>query len=160
MQVIKNQRICDDEWIVTDTFHADSKKQILTIDVWQENIAQIEGNIEQFGVLLSPDVDLETFVSQFDIDTIALIAIEFPKLADGRGYSLARLLRDRYHYKGDLYASGDVCLDQVWAMHRCGFNVLSMREDQNLESSLAALHPFSVQYQIDSLENLPLYRRR
>lgn len=89
-----------------------------------------------------------------------LIAIDFPKFTDGRGYSLARLLRERYGYAGEIRAIGDVLIDQVFFLSRCGFNALSLREDQEIEDALRALNAFSRAYQpaVDTAE--PLFRQR
>jgi len=56
------------------------------------------------------------------LDQLSLIEIEFAAFRDGRGYSSARLLRERYHYKGELRAIGDVLHDQLYLMARCGFD--------------------------------------
>ncbi len=89
-----------------------------------------------------------------------LIAIDFPKFTDGRGYSLARLLRERYGYTGEIRAIGDILVDQVFFLTRCGFDALSLREDQWLEDALHALTTFSRAYQpaVDVPE--PLFRKR
>jgi uncharacterized protein (DUF934 family) len=60
-----------------------------------------------------------------------LIAVRFPKFGDGRGYSIARLLRERYGYRGELRAVGDVLRDQLLFMKRSGFDSFSLREDQD-----------------------------
>lgn len=89
-----------------------------------------------------------------------LIAIDFPAFTDGRGYSLARLLRERYGYSGEVRAIGDVLVDQLYYMSRCGFDALALREDQHLDDALRALGAFSVSYQpaVDSRE--ALFERR
>ncbi|KAA0013499.1 DUF934 domain-containing protein [Billgrantia pellis] len=89
-----------------------------------------------------------------------LIAIDFPKFTDGRGYSLARLLRERYGYDGEVRAIGDVLVDQVFFLSRCGFDALSLREDQWLEDALRALNAFSRAYQPAVDEPEPLFRHR
>ncbi|MCD6006959.1 MAG: DUF934 domain-containing protein [Pseudomonadota bacterium] len=76
-----------------------------------------------------------------------LIAIDFPSFTDGRGYSLARLLRERYGYAGEVRAIGDVLIDQLFYMTRCGFDALALRNDQHLDDALHALGAFSVSYQ-------------
>jgi len=55
----------------------------------------------------------------------ALIAVDFPKFTDGRGYSIARLLRDRYNFRGELRAIGDVLRDQLFALSECGFDAFA-----------------------------------
>jgi len=68
-----------------------------------------------------------------------VIAIQFPVFTDGRDYSLARLLRGRHGYGGELRAVGDVLRDQIYVLLRCGFDAFSPRVDQSLEEALAAL---------------------
>ena len=89
-----------------------------------------------------------------------LVAIDFPKFTDGRGYSLARLLRERYGYRGEIRAIGDVLVDQLFFMTRCGFDGFSLREDQWLEDALRNLHVFSRAYQPAVDQPEPLFRRR
>ena len=89
-----------------------------------------------------------------------LIAIDFPKFTDGRGYSLARLLRERYGYQGQIRAVGDVLIDQLYYMSRCGFDAFWLREDQIVEDALNALDTFSLSYQPGTDTPEPLFRRR
>ncbi|MCW4151882.1 DUF934 domain-containing protein [Halomonas sp. 18H] len=89
-----------------------------------------------------------------------LIAIDFPKFTDGRGYSLARLLRERHGYHGQIRAVGDVLIDQLFYMSRCGFNAFSLREDQLADDALKALNTFSRSYQPGTDTREPLFRRR
>lgn len=81
------------------------------------------------------------------LEMAPLIAIDFPAFTDGRGYTLARLLRQRHGYTGEIRAIGDVLVDQLYYMTRCGFDALALREDQHLEDALRALGAFSVSYQ-------------
>lgn len=89
-----------------------------------------------------------------------LVAIDFPRFTDGRGYSLARLLRERFGYRGEIRAIGDVLVDQLFFMTRCGFDGLSLREDQWLDDALRNLHSFSRAYQPAVDQPEPLFRRR
>lgn len=88
------------------------------------------------------------------------IDIDFPKFADGRGYSAARLLRERYGFTGELRSIGDVLIDQLFFMARCGFDSFDLREDQDIEDALKAFSTFSVTYQNDVHDQRPLFRRR
>jgi uncharacterized protein (DUF934 family) len=88
------------------------------------------------------------------------IAVHFPKFADGRGYSIATLLRKRIGFTGELRAVGDVLCDQLFYMSRVGFDALALREDQDPETALKALAQFTHSYQ-DSVDTpSPLFRRR
>ena len=78
---------------------------------------------------------------------IALVEVNFPAYTDGRGYSTATLLRERYRYIGELRAVGDVLRDQVFLMSRAGFTTFALRDDQSVEKALAAFNDFSSYYQ-------------
>ena len=66
-----------------------------------------------------------------------------PACADGRGYSLARLLRTRHGYTGELRAVGDVLRDQLYFLQGCGFDAFQLRADQCPEEALAAFQDYS-----------------
>lgn len=108
---------------------------------WQKHV----GSSGALGVKLTPADDPVLLAN--DLDKLALIAIEFPAFSDGRGYSTATLLRERYRYRGELRAVGDVLRDQLFLMARAGFTQFALRDDQNIEQSLAAFNDFSSYYQ-------------
>ena len=89
-----------------------------------------------------------------------VIAVNFPKFGDGRGYSIARLLRERHGYKGELRAVGEVARDHLQAMARCGFDAFQLREGEDAQEALAAFDDFSDSYQATAAQPLPLFRRR
>ena len=94
------------------------------------------------------------------IDQLALIAVNFPKFTDGRGYSTGALLRSRYGFKGELRAIGDVLRDQLFYLHRAGFNAFAVRAGKNIHDALSALNDFSETYQGAVDQPLPLFKRR
>jgi uncharacterized protein (DUF934 family) len=75
------------------------------------------------------------------------IAVDFPALTDGRGLSLAVLLRTRLHYTGDLVARGNVHEDIVHFLARSGFNVIELPEGKDLQTALTWVDPHSGYYQ-------------
>jgi uncharacterized protein (DUF934 family) len=89
-----------------------------------------------------------------------MIALDFPVFKDGRCYSHARLLKDRYDYKGDLRAIGDVLRDQLFFMHRCGIDSFQIREDKDAEDALNAFNDFTVRYQAAADDAVPIYKLR
>jgi len=89
-----------------------------------------------------------------------VIAINFPKYGDGRGYSIARLLRERYGYQGELRAIGVVARDHLHAMAQCGFDTFELREGEDAQAALAAFGDFSEAYQATAVQRVPLFRRR
>jgi uncharacterized protein (DUF934 family) len=72
------------------------------------------------GVRLEPDEEVEALA--YDLPRISLVAVAFPKFRDGRGFTSARLLRERFGYSGEVRAVGDVFREQAGFMVRCGFN--------------------------------------
>ena len=108
---------------------------------WQKHV----GANGALGVKLSPADDPALIAN--DLKKLALIAIEFPAFTDGRGYSTATLLRERYRYIGELRAVGDVQRDQIFLMSRAGFSTFALRDDQSVEKALAAFNDFSSYYQ-------------
>jgi len=94
------------------------------------------------------------------LDGVSLVAIELPKFTDGRGYSLARLLRDRFGYQGELRAVGHVLRDQLLYLARCGFDTFVLAEGKSLDDGLAAFEDFSVTYQPAADHDQPIWRRR
>ena len=75
------------------------------------------------------------------------VEVHFPKFGDGRGYSLARLLRQRYGYRGELRAVGQFTRDHLPFMERVGFDAFELREGEDAEQALAAFDTFSAWYQ-------------
>lgn len=90
----------------------------------------------------------------------ARVEVNFPKFGDGRGYSIARLLRERYGYKGELRAVGAVTRDNLQFLEQCGFDAFLLREDQDPQEALAAFGDFSETYQGTVPQPQPLFRRR
>lgn len=109
------------------------------------------------GVRLAPAdkaEDLEPYLSE-----LALIEIDFPKYTDGRGYSHAQLLRRRYQYAGELRAVGHVLRDQIFYMHRSGFDAYETAR-AGLSEVVEALSEYSVVYQPAADPSVPAFRRR
>lgn len=93
------------------------------------------------------------------IGRLQVVAVDFPKFTDGRGYSIAYLLRSRLGYRGELRAIGDVLPDQLAYMKRVGFDAFALRPDKKVEHALAALAAFSDAYQGSVDQPLPAFRR-
>lgn len=106
------------------------------------------------GVRVAVDQPLEERFLEAD-----RIAIEFPAFNDGRGLSLAVLLRSRYGYAGDIMATGDVHEDMLHYMRRCGFTSFLVPDGRNLETAVATLAPYSDYYQASVIEPQPAFRR-
>jgi uncharacterized protein (DUF934 family) len=111
----------------------------------------------RLGIAVGPAHKLELLVA--DLPRIALIAVDFPNLGEGRGYSQARLLRERWGFSGELRAKGSVRRDQLFSLARCGFNSFEL-PDADLEAALAALRTFSAEYQVSNDLGLPVKLQR
>jgi uncharacterized protein (DUF934 family) len=110
------------------------------------------------GVWLAADDDPEALTET--LSKLALIAIRFPVFSDGRGYSSARILRERLGWRGELRAMGDVLRDQLFLMRRCGFDSFLVREDHDAAAALAGLRDFAHVYQQATLDpSTPLLQR-
>jgi uncharacterized protein (DUF934 family) len=77
----------------------------------------------------------------------AWVEVNFPKFGDGRGYSLGRLLRTRYGYRGELRAVGQVARDNLHFLERCGFDAFLLRDGEDPHEALRGFEDFSVAYQ-------------
>jgi uncharacterized protein (DUF934 family) len=109
------------------------------------------------GAWLDPHEDPEAL--RDDLPWLPLVAVRFPKLADGRGYSIAALLRRR-GFRGELRAFGDIGRDQLLFLERSGFDAFSLPPDRDPEAALAAFGELSVNYQGAANDPVPLFRRR
>jgi uncharacterized protein (DUF934 family) len=107
---------------------------------------------------LEPQDDLSVVTEK--IGSAARIEVNFPKFGDGRGFSIARLLRERYGYKGELRAVGEVARDHLYYMEQCGFDAFLLRDGEDVEEALAAFDDFSEAYQASAAQPVPLFRRR
>lgn len=162
MRVIKDNQILEDSWTRVDTVTADQPipdgDVILPFKYWQQNQDKLANHRGKLAVCLNGEdkiEDIATHIGKFN-----LIALDFPAFKDGRCYSHARLLRDRYGFKGDLRAVGDVLRDQLFYMKRCGFNSFFIRKDKDIEDALKAFNDFTVKYQTAADGALPVYRLR
>jgi uncharacterized protein (DUF934 family) len=109
--------------------------------VFTESLPSPEGEV----VRLEPSDDPAKIADR--LERVARIEVNFPKFGDGRGYSIARLLRSRYGYKGELRAVGHITRDHLWFMERVGFDAYELREGEDAVEALAAFDSFSVSYQ-------------
>ncbi len=168
-QIIKNRAVVDDDWLVVRAAEdgglpppeaLPAGKIIVPFSYWKASREALTGarTKSQIAVWLAPDDEPAELVADFD--AIDLIAIDFPVFRDGRGYSIARLLRERYGYKGEIRAIGDVLHDQLLYLSRCGFDAFAVRADKNIHDALRAFGELTIHYQTGTDQPLPLFRRR
>ncbi len=164
MMMIKNKAVVSDDWVVLrlnenetpENVTVAAGKIIVPLKVWQAQRAKLQDRAD-LGVWLNSDERPE--VLQGEVGKFAVIAVNFPKFADGRGYSIAYNLRARLGYTGELRAIGDILRDQMFYMQRVGFDAFAPRPDRDIHEALKGLSDFSEIYQISVDQKLPLFRR-
>lgn len=161
-KLIKGRALVDDRWTLlrdaaTLADVPPGAAVIVPLALWrlEHQTLSARGDV---GVWLAPTDDPEALAA--DVARLTLIAVDFPKFTDGRGYSTARLLREKYGYTGELRAIGDVLRDQLYYLHACGFSAFAVRPDRDPGDALRGLDDFRDNYQATVEHPLPLFRRR
>lgn len=167
-KIIKGDQIVADDWTVLHlaegqepaTAEVAAGKVIVPLKVWQSQKETLAGRAD-IGVWLNADERPEELKDDLAADQarFGVIAVNFPKFTDGRGYSIAYNLRKRLGYTGELRAIGDVLRDQLFQMKRTGFDAYAPRPDRSIEDALKGLTVFSETYQASVDDKLPLFRR-
>ena len=148
-KIIKNGQIIDDAWLVLKLAEDETPEAITLPDA---------PTLLPLAVWLESGEGPEAIAN--DLKHFAILGVNFPKFADGRGYSIARLLRERFAYTGEIRALGDVLQDQLFLLKRCGFDAFALRADKDIEAALAGFTVFSESYQAAIDQPQPLFRRR
>lgn len=170
-EIIKNGRVQQDDWQVVRLAEDESGgaialpagRVIVPLGLWLSRrealLARAEAGV--LGVWLAAGDDPAALAP--DLLRLQLVAVDFPKFADGRGYSIATLLRTRYGYAGELRAIGEVLRDQFDYLGRCGFDALQPAPGRytpaQLQAALASLATFGSPYQASATLPQPLFRR-
>jgi uncharacterized protein (DUF934 family) len=134
MPIFKGQGFVEDEWtLVADDASLHSGSAVVSKTRFIAERDALAARNAPLGLILRSGETLDGL--EEDIERFALIVLDIPKYTDGRSYSTARLLRERYGYRGELRASGDVLRDQVMFLHRVGFDSFAVTH----EGTIAAL---------------------
>ena len=158
-QLLRNGVVVVDDWEhleddsnPLDIAGAECRRLIIPFERWRTDRKDFAGFSGQLGVALLPAQRIEELAP--DLARFSLVSLEFPGPAEGRGYTQARLLRERYAFKGELRASGYVRRDQLFFMARCGFNAFELPEAE-LKDAGAAFMSFTATYQPSNDAGLP-----
>lgn len=162
-RIIKGEQVIDESWHllpkeVTLEELSNCDDLIVPLQLWREHAHALKARDGGLGIWLDADEAVEEIAD--DLQHFQVVALNFPVFTDGRHYSSARLLRERYGYKGEIRAIGDVLRDQLFYMRRCGFDAFAVRPDRDPYDALQGLKEFSVTYQAGVDDPLPLFRRR
>ena len=160
-RLIRNRAIANDRYtLLRDAASLadvpDGVPVIVPLALWLERRSALIARGET-GVWLAP-ADHPAAVAD-DVDRLPVIAIDFPQFTDGRGYSHARLLRERYHYAGELRAIGDIQRDQLYYLGQCGFDAFLIPDGRDADAALDGFVDFSDGYQATAARE-PWFRRR
>lgn len=163
-KLIKDKAIVDDSWTIidaTDTPEAvdtSANQVIVPLNVWNAQKDVLAARKSEIGVWLNSDELADELGA--DATGFQVVAINFPGFMDGRGFTAARLLRERFGFVGELRAIGHVIRDQLFFLQRCGFNSFMLGNDTDLETALESFSDFTETYQGACDQKLPLFRRR
>jgi len=147
MPLLKNGAIVADDWAALgeDGTPSPEGNVIVTLEQWQAARARLRGHNGRLGLKLKSDQSPALVAD--DLQHFDLIALEFPRFGDGRAYSYARLLRERYGFSGELRAVGSVLRDQYLAMLRCGFDAFEVKDEKAGEGFREAADEIAFTYQ-------------
>ena len=145
-QLIKNRRLTANEWSLAGAeAPAAGQHLLLPLAEYLKAIAAGEPAAERAVLLKPEDLDLSALLPH--LPQLALIAIHFGSSGEGRGYTQARLLRERHGYQGELRAVGAVRTDQVYFLARVGFDAFDLVDGDDAQVAIAQLDRFTVAYQ-------------
>lgn len=150
----------EDEWVAYGgeaAAVAAGSAVLVPLAAWKTDAQALRARGVRLGLLLGPADEPGEIAG--DLESFELIAVEFPKFTDGRGYSIARTLRERLGWRGELRAVGEVLRDQLFYMARCGFDSFALADDEDAERALAHFSMFSDAYQ-GATDRVPLFQRR
>lgn len=160
MPLVKNGKITDDVFAVVadDAEIPEDGAVIISAARFLENPEVLSRRVGRTGVIWPNNRDLDDLVPY--LDRLALVALVFPTFRDGRAYSQARLLRERYGYHGEMRATGQVLRDQFLFMTRAGFDAFEVKKPADAEAFAGTVQRYSVFYQPTGDGRLTALHRR
>ena len=164
-KLIKDGQIVENTWLLLAKPEGDASEinvpdgqVIVPLSLWIAQKQKLQAR-EDIGVWLDSDEVAESIGEE--ANRFPVIGVNFPGFMDGRSFSTARLLRERYGFKGELRAVGNFIRDQLCYLRRCGVNAFAFANpDTNLEVAVKSLDDFKEYYQASVDQPLPLFRRR
>lgn len=164
-KLIKDGVISENSWVLLAKPEGDASavevpagQVIVPFSVWNAQQEQLQSRSD-IGVWLDSDETADLIGEQ--ANHFPVIGLNFPLFMDGRAFSTARLLRERYGFKNELRAVGNFIRDQLCYLRRCGVNAFAFANPEaNLEEAVKSLSDFQEYYQASVDQPLPLFRRR
>lgn len=160
-KLIKGNSVIEDDWNVLPKDASSDQVEarcLVPLKLWLDT-PSLREQLPEVGVWIDSDEDVEQ-LSVEDLHQMPVVGVNFPALADGRSFSTARLLRDRYRYQGEVRALGHFMRDQLFFLQRCGCDAFAPAKPwPDFENSMDSLQVFSDPYQAASDIDKPLFRR-
>lgn len=156
LRLIRNGALEMDVWRLFEPDAAapvppDEANWMVRLATWCDHYEQLIARKSPIAILVPSDADASDIasihVNTLHAGIIALLAIDFPIYTDGRGFSLAQILRNQYGWQGELRAMGDVLIDTIHYLARCGFDSFLVKEGHDPQLALQAFETFTVHYQ-------------
>ena len=146
MQILKDREIIEDNFRhITDEEIIEGDNISISLARWQQEKDQLQQHDGKLGVRLGSTDSIEAIAG--DLSDISLIELNFPAFTDGRLFSTAKLLRQRYGYQGEIRAVGHFMVDQIFYLSKIGVNAFQLSNEAQLPLALTLLDDFSVSYQ-------------
>jgi len=160
MPLVKDGQIVTDPYlrVLDDAPVPDEAAVIVPAARLLADASELTKRNEPIGVLWPNDRKISDLAPY--LDQVALVALTFPNFRDGRAYSQARLLRERYQFRGELRATGQVLRDQFLFLLRAGFDSFEVVKPADADAFCDAVHRYSVFYQPAADNSLSAFRRR
>jgi uncharacterized protein (DUF934 family) len=159
-QLLKEGQVTENSWttVADDSTDLPTGDILLPLQRWFDQHSDLSQHSGAVGVWIEGNEEIESVAEQ--LVSAPVVAIRFPKFVDGRGFSAARLLRERYGYQGEIRAIGEIIRDQLYLLQRCGFNAFELAAEVNLAEASKSLSDFSDAYQVAVDQPVPLFKRR
>jgi len=147
MLLVKNGHVVEDRFarILDDASVPESGPVIVPAARFLADSTELTSRVAPTGVLWPNNRNIAELAPH--VDRLALVALVFPNFRDGRAYSQARVLRERYGFRGELRATGEVLRDQFLFLVRAGFDAFEVKKDSDAAAFAAAVARYSVFYQ-------------
>jgi len=160
MPLLKNGEVVADPWQhvgATDELPREGPV-VVPLERWKAEGQTLRARNAPLGVRLANTQAVAELAA--DLERLDLIELEFPKFVDGRAYTQARLLRERYGYRHELRATGNVLRDQLQFMQRCGFDAFEIADPAAAAAWRAAISEIDVVYQAAADDRVPAMQLR
>lgn len=152
--VLRAGEVVEDRWVsLDDAAPPPCGDVVVSAERLTLDEGALKGHLGRLGVCLPPAADLQA-IARF-LPGLALAVVDFPAFRDGRGFSLARALRERHGFSGEIRARGHLLPDQYLFLTRCGVDTVVVPAGIDLAPWRAALDAFQIAYQPDAATPAP-----